>query len=128
MMTLQEIFDRVVTHLLTQNERCVSGSGACRYRHETAEGKVLRCAVGCLLTDEAYSKEMECLPFDIYPQSYANCGVDVKDYHVNKMLTRLQTIHDEHSPVEWYRDLERLAVSFRLKFNPPKLESQVSPC
>ena len=57
--TLQEIFDQVVDHLLTQGKRSIDkniGSGnGCAYR--TSSG--LSCAVGCLISDEEYRKSFE---------------------------------------------------------------------
>lgn len=45
----QAIFNQVYTHLLTQNEKCEDENG-CAYRNEQG----LKCAVGCLITDEVY--------------------------------------------------------------------------
>lgn len=53
-MNTQQMFDRVATHLLTQNEMAMK-DGGCAYRGE--EGTM--CAVGCLIDDKVYSKELE---------------------------------------------------------------------
>lgn len=56
MMTLREVFDKVKTHLLTQGKRAMLPGGyACAYRG--AGGT--KCAVGCLILDEAYDHRME---------------------------------------------------------------------
>ncbi len=47
-MTKQEIFDKVATHLLTQNEKALNSVGGCVYRTD----KGLKCAVGCLIPVE----------------------------------------------------------------------------
>jgi hypothetical protein len=53
-MTLQETFDKVCVHLLTQLQKSVfldsNGSMACAYRGPNG----LKCAVGCLIPDELY--------------------------------------------------------------------------
>lgn len=59
----QDIFNKVVTHLLTQNEMSVayraSGDpnikGMCAYRGKDG----LKCAVGCLIEDDEYLPIME---------------------------------------------------------------------
>jgi hypothetical protein len=52
-MSKQEIFDTVVTHLRKQNTQSGKG-GNCFYRLGE-----LKCAVGCLISDEDYSPDME---------------------------------------------------------------------
>ncbi len=47
-MTLQEIFDHIAEHLLTQGERSVEVGIGCAYRAE--DGKA--CAAGCLMVGE----------------------------------------------------------------------------
>lgn len=54
-MTLQEIFDQVATHLLDQGVASVDSVKGCLYRGP--EGT--KCALGCLIPDNYYTKEME---------------------------------------------------------------------
>ena len=56
-MNRQEIFDKVITHLVTQKvqSRTNSDWGGCAYRGENG----LSCAVGCLISDEDYRPEMD---------------------------------------------------------------------
>ena len=56
--TAQDVFDHVTQHLLKQGKRSVSSTGACQYRTEQAEG-VLKCAAGCLITDDEYNSKFE---------------------------------------------------------------------
>lgn len=53
-MTNQEIFDKVVNHLLTQNEKAMT-KFRCQYRTEDG----LKCAIGCLIPDEKYRREFD---------------------------------------------------------------------
>jgi hypothetical protein len=64
-MNKQEIFDKVATHLFTQGERAMEFSKMysfeqCCYR--TKDGHM--CAVGCLITEEEYSPDLEGLGID----------------------------------------------------------------
>ena len=60
-MTLQEIYDKVVNHLRTQNAKSLSfvcdtdEHASCAYRGDGG----LKCAAGCLITDELYDNNME---------------------------------------------------------------------
>lgn len=58
---LRETFDRVHDHLMEQGRRSVKDAypSLCVYRLNQPEGPPLRCAVGCLISDEAYDPEME---------------------------------------------------------------------
>ena len=49
-MNTQQIFDKVATHLLTQNARSAA-EGSCLYRSPSG----LKCAVGCLISDSVYA-------------------------------------------------------------------------
>lgn len=51
-MTNEEIFEKVRTHLLTQNAKSMI-DGICLYRGPNG----LKCAVGCLIEDEHFDPE-----------------------------------------------------------------------
>lgn len=57
-MNLLEIHNKILQHLLQQGEPASPDEKTCKYRM-TKDGKTLMCAVGCLVTDEAYNPEME---------------------------------------------------------------------
>lgn len=107
---VRAIFDRVKTHLLTQNRRAASDAG-CRYR--TGEG--LSCAVGCLIADEHYDeREMEFTNIGgtaVYKGLSAS-GIDMEDPRVRQLLRLLQVIHDSRDTVEWPRELDELEENF----------------
>lgn len=52
------VFTIVASHLFNQGRPAISNRGKCFYRLQE-EGKVLKCAVGCLIPDSDYSKEFE---------------------------------------------------------------------
>ncbi len=53
----QDIFDTVAVHLIEQGEPSVDATGSCQYRDGVgANGKMLMCAIGCLIPDEMYDK------------------------------------------------------------------------
>jgi len=52
MATLQETFDKVARHLLTQQAKAEQPDGNCAYRGEHGR----KCAVGCLISDEEYEQ------------------------------------------------------------------------
>lgn len=91
-MTNQEIFDKVVRHLLTQKAQSTDGSN-CLYRGEHG----MSCAVGCLISDEHYTPDIEsrdvsyCLVVDVLEKS--GIGVRANDACLN-MLHSLQSFHD----------------------------------
>jgi hypothetical protein len=90
--TLQEIFNIVSAHLLTQIKRSIkrlnsSYFSACAYRGN--EG--LKCAAGVLIPDDQYEPEMECKFWDELVKA---------NYVENKFveeIAELQCIHDSNS-------------------------------
>lgn len=111
-MTRQEIFNKVATHLLTQNKKAmrpsVMGSG-CVYKTDAG----LRCAIGCLIPDEHPG-----LDFDGDVGELVLAHGDLKelfDWRNNVVLLEaLQVVHDEQQPSTWILDLEAEAVNHGL--------------
>lgn len=121
-MNQQEIFDKVATHLLTQNARSLSQKGDCVYRGD----KGLMCAVGCLITDEAYHSDLENLPVTSSEVVYAleNSNITVDDV-VELLLAYLQRLHDgrtmdwacqAYKVSEWDAGLKKIAEIFNLEY------------
>lgn len=119
-MTNQEIMDKVVNHLLTQNERAQTGSG-CRYR-AIRSGKLLMCAVGCLIPDELYEEELEGRTVLTGPVikalGYRLTDKDLTNDRIN-LLVLSQQVHDLELPSDWRRSLSELCGTLGLEFNPP---------
>lgn len=111
----QEVFDYVATHLLTQNERSILSYDdteyfedeniiGCMYRGENG----LKCAAGCLMSDEEYKPEWEGIIW-----AELTTFKHVPNAHIF-LIRALQEIHDQHPPKEWKRQLKLLAESRQL--------------
>lgn len=112
--TLQEVFDIVVTHLLTQNQKAALNQ-SCRYR-----AGHLKCAVGCLIPDELYTTRIEGIPaLYLGEDFYMLFDKDIDRPVLRHLLMQLQGIHDCYLPRHWHKELEASARNLGLAFNPP---------
>lgn len=105
--TAQQVFDQVVAHLRSQKVQCV-GSTGCRYRY----GK-LRCAAGCLISDEEYSTKMENNTW----KGLFFAGL-VPNSHII-LIRDLQRVHDNYAAKHWENSLNLVADKHKLKYTPP---------
>ena len=111
---MREIFDRVKTHLLAQGEKALRGGepygsgkhgSGCAYHAQSG----LKCAIGCLITDEAYSEVLEGDTVDDFGVRAALESSGISDDPVTlEMLCRLQSIHDDEAPNRWEHELDNL--------------------
>ena len=112
-MTLQEIFDKVAVHLLTQQERSET-CGGCAYRGERG----LMCAVGCLIPDELYDSSMESLCATTILVDFPEFGKYIRGNTPHPdmpyLLSRLQNIHDHDIVDMWHYALQRCAHAYKL--------------
>lgn len=119
-MTPQEIFTRIATHLLTQNEHSTDGQefviqrvmGRCQYRGVRG----LKCAIGCLIEDHAYDVSLEqrgCGEPRV-KDALRRSGIVVED--VPELLHDLQMLHDRHPVLSWRTELHRVAIKYGLRF------------
>jgi len=112
MLTLQETFDKVATHLLRQNARSESAT-TCLYRGPNG----LKCAVGCLIDDAVYSPEIEGFAVkDVacIKSALRKSGVPTGRKAMD-LLVNLQVLHDRFQPVLWREELAKIATDFDLK-------------
>ena len=107
--SLQEIFDFVANHLLTQNAKSVEDSGGCLYRYAH-----LKCAVGALISDEDYkcSFEMQSLRL-LADKKEKTIFSDIEESRL-AFLIHLQAIHDDYAIEEWPEKLSALGTYFGL--------------
>lgn len=118
-MNRQEIFDKVVTHLLTQNRKALGEFGGCRYR--TKDG--LSCAVGCLLDDETAAKcdhPEAHHPFKVFPSTAAYAVQEFLPPDLQAelpLLNTLQEVHDTGDVQTWPDRLRRVAEQYELQYN-----------
>jgi hypothetical protein len=118
--TLQEIFDRVATHLLTQGKRAVGSESECRYRTEAG----LMCAIGCLIEPKLYSPGMEkksLRNIAVHGPVSQSLGLSAKEF-INdgpyfELLDTLRIVHDHGAIKEWKADLKELAADRGLEWN-----------
>lgn len=133
MLTLREIFDKVKSHLLAQGGRAMDGT-SCVYRSSTGR----KCAVGCLIADEAYDPRIEgafmghvwpengrWYPFhnegylnrdERFAKALTESGIPATN-EVKQMLARLQDMHDgklneAYDPRNWPEILDQIERSF----------------
>lgn len=115
-MTLQQVYDTVVSHLLQQGERSLRPDGAtCAYRGEGG----LKCAVGVLIKDEFYLPEIEGVVVGgdarIELALYLSGVIPSEGrYRYLHLLGELQGIHDERPPESWLQDFSVLATEWNL--------------
>jgi len=116
----QAIFDKVVSHLLTQNRRSFELGKGCMYRSQNGD----KCAIGILISDREYNPYME----------HGSVYILLRDAKVLKrlserkilVLSRLQEIHDSTEPAEWKFLLRKLALKYNLTFNGVQNETNTS--
>lgn len=108
--TAQEIFNQVCEHLNKQGEPCtvdVDGYPSCRYH----EGD-LRCAAGCLISEEEY-QDRSLYKHEGRGWTYlANMHI-VPDNHFS-LITDLQRVHDMNKPDQWENELRRVGLAYNL--------------
>jgi len=106
-MTPTQIFDRVSEHLLTQKAKSLglkvntgqATSTFCKYRGDQGRS----CAVGCLISDEYYSEDLEggASYTPAVKWAVAN-SLKIPFREVpDTLLEKLQTIHDHNNPEDW---------------------------
>ena len=101
---MKEIFDRVKTHLLAQGETA-NDNTMCVYHSQSG----LKCAVGCLITEDAYREAFEGRAVADEPvrRALEASGINT-DNNTISMLTNLQSIHDYEAPDDWEHALDNL--------------------
>lgn len=104
-MNTREIFDKVKSHLLTQNARARNHRGECVYRSDSGR----KCAIGCLIEDEHYSKDLESYALEAMSVRGAlqKSGIDM-GFGELVMLEKLRNIHDQSPIANWPRELDEL--------------------
>jgi hypothetical protein len=110
-MKLQEIFDTVATHLLTQGRK----AGRTTPLYHAPDG--LTCAVGCLITEKAYSPDIEDLEVmhDDVLSALRLSGVKPLSYRAMELLQDLQEVHDDNHGLSWRNCLIDVAENHGLR-------------
>lgn len=119
-MTLQEIFTKVATHLLTQGKKSEIFTeddadypdSTCAYRGSNGTS----CAVGCLIKDEHYDPGFEGRQVStIQVRTALNLSGVPTDHETMRLLGTLQHIHDARNTQNWPIALQTLADSRNLE-------------
>lgn len=109
-LAIEDLFERVRTHLLAQQCRSEDADGEPRYRGLDNR----RCGIGVLIDDAHYRADIERLGVsllrvpgdDALAQALRSSGINVDDDRVVELLIDLQDIHDL-APIEgWPAALE----------------------
>lgn len=101
--TAREVFDQVKAHLLSQKQTCKGEDAKCKYHSGD-----LRCAAGCLISEEEYKPEFEGNSWSdlvrYYNKSRAHC----------ELIQKLQDIHDTSPVYLWEKELNELEKELSL--------------
>lgn len=122
-MTAQEIFDKVINHLLQQGGPALNynydDDPVCRYRSNNG----LKCAVGCLIPDDQYDPLMEGKGVMVTspPSDPLNYWI-AKYYEPHRdLLAALQSLHDNigmnYPGFNWQTEILRGAADIANKFD-----------
>lgn len=115
-MNMLEVFYKVEAHLLAQGEKSMSYNGlsdVCAYR---GEGGV-QCAVGCLIKDEFYHKDLEGRSISpikrggLVDKALIDSGIDLSP-EMAQMLNDFQYLHDTRDPEIWELRLQKLKLKY----------------
>ncbi len=119
---LQELFEKVAIHLLTQNKKSERFSyndsqWICAYRGE----ENTKCAIGCLINDIDYIADFE--GSSLNPCSKIWNYLENKNYTYLQIefLRKLQHIHDMYKPENWKEMLVNVGIVHNL--NITKIEN-----
>ena len=113
--TAQAVFDHCAQHLIEQGKQSRFAddlSAGCAYRGSGGEA----CAVGCLIPDAYYTREIEGLSVgDILLREAEYLGplwVFIERHAA--LLNNLQIVHDEDATARWRQELRLVADRFGL--------------
>lgn len=112
MNRLQQIYDFVCRHLLTQNRRAFGSDGKCKYL--TDDG--LKCAAGCLFI--GHDPSMENVTFYRFDSSMLQTAFGVHAASLtddeDDLISSLQRVHDALTEFGWPKALVKLAERYEL--------------
>lgn len=121
--TNQEIFDKVKTHLLTQNKKSLMGTMTFSCAYRGADNT--KCAFGIFIEDDEYKPEFEdCAIPNLETPVLSiddNKFVNFRNFVLSKfepeqvpLLRELQNIHDNYNVGQWTDLLHNVAVNHGL--------------
>ena len=114
-LSLQEVFDKVSTHLLSQNKQAIDASFHCQYKIKI-DNEVLMCAIGCCIPEKEYNPNLEGKTLWNSKDVRAILGLKMAPSEMEDMLSYLQSIHDSFLPKSWPKQLQKLEKRYNLVF------------
>lgn len=105
-MNTKQLFKTVAEHLLNQQKQSKKG-GSCMYRGRAGN----KCAVGCLISDEAYTEDLEGLRAKselVVEALYTSLNYALTEIDID-LLEELQAIHDNDLVEDWEVRLDNLS-------------------
>jgi len=116
----QAIFDRVVGHMLVQNEKSlamIEDRLLCRYRGP----RNLRCGIGAIIPDNIFESTMEFSRIAVLLHTPdANTRLrehfEIENSEDIAFLTVLQSIHDSVAVENWMNQFEVFAKTYNLRW------------
>jgi hypothetical protein len=110
-MTRQEIYNKVATHLLAQNEVSKNELGRCLYRGPRG----LKCGIGVLIPDDVYDPCCENTAADqLHHRLSGEFCRSIGTRRDGAFLCGLQAIHDNWQPQDWANKLREFALVYSL--------------
>lgn len=104
--TAQQVYDQVKEHLLKQMKKSTGQNNTLLCMYRGASG--LKCAAGCLISDDEYYPKMEEVSWD-------DLVTDDKVTPIHSaLISELQDLHDFCSPEHWGTYLTNLAQKYNL--------------
>lgn len=108
---LQNLFDTIKQHLLTQNEQATRiDNDDCVYRSSSG----LKCAVGILIPDDEYIYTLENKGVTHVLENVKSLNYLQKNNKAISLLENLQNLHDNQPVEDWPDALEEIAEEFGL--------------
>ena len=106
------VFLAVANHLLAQMRRSIVDNRLCLYRSD--EG--LKCAVGCLISDEHYHEDLEkkTVSEELVRDALERSGVRIHDGTMLQFVGELQFVHDYSFAKDWPHRLMGVAREYGL--------------
>lgn len=106
MATTQELFDRIIDHFVKQGHRAINSADDCMYRAPNGD----MCAIGCLISDEAYTPDLEQKPTSAESVQAALKASGVDAAHRTRFFDHMQFAHDNSDHAMELRDRLRQAA------------------
>jgi hypothetical protein len=104
--TAQQVYDQVKAHLLKQMKKSTNPIVLMECLYRGANG--LKCAAGCLISDEEYSSNMENRTW----KELVDKELVPADHRA--LINMLQEVHDCREVDEWHKGLSIVANYFKL--------------